>query len=54
MIGTEDWNSPDNILQNMDAGSFTGAVFLDLSKAFDTVDHPCLLYTSDAAANREV
>ena len=32
----------DNILQNMDAGSFTGAVFLGLSKAFDTVDH-CLL-----------
>ena len=33
----------DNILQNMDAGSFTGAVFLDLSKAFNTVDHPLLL-----------
>ena len=33
----------DNILQNMDAGSFTGALFLDLSKAFDPVDHPLLL-----------
>ena len=33
----------DNILQNMDAGSFTGAVILDLCKAFDTVDHPLLL-----------
>ena len=33
----------DNILQNMDAGSFVGAVFLHLSKAFDTVDHHLLL-----------
>lgn len=29
----------DNILDNMDNGLVTGAVFLDLSKAFDTVDH---------------
>ena len=29
----------ENILDNLDNGSVTGAVFLDLKKAFDTVDH---------------
>ena len=29
----------DAILEQMDKGQLTGAVFLDLSKAFDTVDH---------------
>ena len=29
----------DSIRQNMDRGLMTGAVFLDLRKAFDTVDH---------------
>ena len=33
----------DNILQYMDAGFFVGAVFLDLSEAFDIVDHHLLL-----------
>ena len=29
----------DQILESMDKGSLTGAVFLDLRKAFDTVEH---------------
>ena len=33
----------NNILQNMDTDSWKGAVFLDLSKAFATVDHYLLL-----------
>ena len=31
------------ILQNLDNGSMTGAAFLDLTKAFDTVDYDFLL-----------
>ena len=36
--------SPTNEwLYNMDKGLFTGVLFLDLKKAFDTVDHVILL-----------
>ncbi len=34
----------DSIRQNMDKGLMTGAVFVDLRKAFDTVDHARLLW----------
>ena len=33
----------DNILQSLDRGCFTAAVFLDLSKAFERVDHVLLV-----------
>ncbi len=34
----------DFIYKNMDQGQLTGAVFLDLKKAFDTVDAETLLF----------
>ncbi len=34
----------DKILDNMDKEKTTGAIFIDLKKAFDLVDHDSLLY----------
>ena len=34
----------DTVLDNMDKGSVTGAVFLDLAKACDTVDNRRLIH----------
>ena len=34
----------DFILEHMDKQKLTGAVFIDLKKAFDRVNHKCLLY----------
>ena len=33
----------NSLLQNIDKGQLTGMVFLDLSKAFDTIDHDTML-----------
>ena len=33
--------------QNMDAGAFSCGVFIDLKKAFDTVDHSILIHKLD-------
>ena len=33
----------DNICKNVDQGHLVGAVFIDLSKAFDTISHPKLI-----------
>ena len=35
-------NISDYVLKNIDKGNLTGAVFLDLSKAFDMINHSIL------------
>ena len=37
----------DTIRRNSDEGKMTGALFIDLKKAFDTVPHDCLLKKLD-------
>ena len=39
----------DILLSNMDEGKFSGVVYLDLKKAFDTVDHKILILKLKAA-----
>ena len=39
----------DDLLTNMDEGKFRGVVYLDLKKAFDTVDHKILILKLKAA-----
>ena len=49
----------DNIIESLDKGEFAAAIFLDFSKAFDTVNHRILLdklnhYGIRGVANRWV
>lgn len=43
----------DHILEQMDKQMMTGSIFLDLKKAFDLVDHQCLLHKLEHYGIRE-
>ena len=38
----------DYILEHIDRQMITGAVFIDLKKAFDLVDHECVLFETES------
>lgn len=40
-------NFTDNVTNSLEMGNFTAAVFIDLAKAFDTIDHEILLKKLD-------
>ena len=44
VFSTETATVVDYILEQMDKRRITGSIFIDLKKAFDLVDHHCLLH----------
>ena len=43
----------DNIRKNIDIGKLVGAIFIDLTKAFDTVSHRVLLSNYQLMVSKE-
>ena len=44
----------DNIRKNFDMGKLIGVIFIDLTKAFDTVSHSVLLFKRSAYGTKGV